>query len=98
MLTYSYTLFMQMLLQFTYDNYVENRPDDIIWGELMKTGLSSLRTYLIVEVLLYFSSLYSNPVLEAGIFAVADYYVLLLMKNEKLFLDESRYNSGRNSE
>jgi hypothetical protein len=38
-----------MLLQYIYDKYVENRPDDdIIWGELMQIGLSSLGTYLIV--------------------------------------------------
>ncbi len=55
-------------------------------------------TDLILKTFLDFSSLYSNPVLEAGIFAVADYYALLLMKNEKLFLDESKYKSGRNSE
>jgi hypothetical protein len=87
-----------MLLQYVYDKFVENRPDDIIWGELIQVGLSSLGTDLIVKTFLDFSSLYSNPVLEAGIFAVADYYALLLMKNEKLFLDESKYKSGRNSE
>jgi hypothetical protein len=66
--------------------------------ELIKVGLSSLGKDLIVKKFLDFSSLYANPVLEAGIFAFADYYALLLMKNEKLFLDESRYKSGRNSE
>ncbi len=77
---------------------VENRLDNIIWGELMQVGLSSLGTDLIVNTFLDFSSLYSNAVLEAAIFTVADYYALLLMNNEKLFLDESKYKSGRNSE
>ncbi len=43
---------MQVLLKFIYDKYVENRPDDIIWGELMQVGLSSLGTDLIVKTLL----------------------------------------------
>jgi hypothetical protein len=64
----------------------------------MQVGISSLWTDLIVKTFLDLSSLYSNPVLEAGIFAVEDYYALLLMKNEKLFLDESRYKSKINSE
>ncbi len=46
--------------------------NDITWGELMQIGLSSLGTDLIVKTNLYFSSLYSNPVLEARIFVVAD--------------------------
>ena len=87
-----------MLLQYVYDKFVENRPDDIIWGELIQVGLSSLGKDLIVKKFLNLSSLYSNPVLEAGIFAFADYYALLLMKKEKLFLDESKYKSNRNSE
>ncbi len=63
-----------MPFQYIYNKYVENRPDDIIWGDLMQVGLSSLPTDLIVKTFLDFSSLYCNPILEAGIFAAADYY------------------------
>jgi hypothetical protein len=53
----------------------------------MQVGLYSLGTYLIVKTFLYLSSLFSNPALEAIIFAVADYYALLIMKNRKSLLD-----------
>ncbi len=43
----------------------------------MQVGLFSLATDLIVKAFLDFSSLYSNPVLEAGIFAVADYLCII---------------------
>jgi hypothetical protein len=47
---------MQMLLQFIYDKFVENRPEDIVCGELMQVGLSSLVTDLIVKIFLDLSS------------------------------------------
>jgi hypothetical protein len=43
----------------------------------MQVGFSSLGKNLIVKIFLYFSSLYSNLVFEARIFAVSDYYELL---------------------
>ncbi len=51
----------------------------------MQVGHSSLGTDLIVKTFLDFSSLYSNPVLVAGIFAVANYYALSLMKMRNYF-------------
>jgi hypothetical protein len=50
----------------------------------MQVGFSSLVTDLIVKTFLYLSSLYSNLVLEVGIFSVVNYHTLLLVRNEKL--------------